>query len=216
MALLRQPVKHSAMYRKFLALGATMTDHDGWQVPEQFTSPDEEARQAQQGVGLADVSWLVKLDVKGKDANPRLQIPDSNSVWRLAQGHWMVLSEPEATDTVIEKMQSAASVDSCAHVTDMTSVYAALLRVGNDSRDVLNRLTALDVSDDAMPDLSCAQTGLAHVHAIVLRQDVGEVLAYLLLAGREYGEYVWDALMHAGQGFGIVPFGLRAQRLLSR
>ena len=127
----------------------------------------------------------------------------------------MAICEPDARDTVIEEMERAASLYPCLHVTDMTSVYAAFLLAGRDSRDVLNRLTALDVSDQAMPNLSCAQTGLAEVHAVVLRQDVGELPAYRLLVGREYCEYFWDAVMHAGREFGIVPFGLRAQRVLA-
>ena len=44
-----QPVKRTPLYRTALALGATMTDHAGWQVAAHFRSPDEEARQVQAG-----------------------------------------------------------------------------------------------------------------------------------------------------------------------
>ena len=66
------------------------------------------------------------------------------------------------------------------------------------------------VSDTALPDLACTRTGLAHVHATLLRQDLGRVPAYWLLVGWEYGAYVWDAVLHAGESFGIAPIGLAA------
>ena len=70
MVITRQPVKRTALYRTSLALGATMTDYAGWQVAARFRSPDEEAQQVQDGVGLADASWLGKLEVRGKDLDP--------------------------------------------------------------------------------------------------------------------------------------------------
>ena len=99
---------------------------------------------------------------------------------------------------------------SSLYVTDVTSVYAALLLAGPHSRAVLQRLTALDVSDPALPDLACARTGLAHIHATILRQDLDPIPAYWLLVGWEYGAYVWDAVLHAGEASGIAPIGLEA------
>jgi sarcosine oxidase subunit alpha len=210
------PIKYSAIYRKHLALGATMTDFYGWQVAAHFTSPDKETQQVRENVGLADVSWLVKLDVKSREwkmENGKWKM-ENGSIYQLAQGHWMVICEPQEVEAARETLERQAVVADCFHVIDMTSAYSALLLAGPKSRYVLNKLTDLDVSEAAMPNLSCAQTGLAHVRAIVLRQDIGNLLAYRLLVGREYGEYVWDAVMHAGQEYSIVPFGLTAQGLL--
>jgi sarcosine oxidase subunit alpha len=192
-----------------------MTDYYGWETVEQFTSPDEEVRSVRESVGLSDMSWLGKLDVKGKDTNLKSQIPNYESVWHLARGHWLVTCEPQDADRVREELERLSTAANCLHVTDVTPVYAALLIAGPKSRDVLHKLTEIDVSDAAMPDLSCSQTGLAHVHSIVIRQDMGDLLAYRLLVGREYGEYIWDALMQAGQEEGIVPFGLEALRQIS-
>ena len=132
--------------------------------------------------------------------------------------------EPPDTPAVLQALQDRAvplslgerpgegsnTAPSSLYVTNVTSVYAALLLVGPHSHAVLQRLTALDVSDPALPDLACARTGLAHVHATILRQDLGPVPAYWLLVGWEYGAYVWDAVLHAGESFGIAPIGLEA------
>ena len=265
-----QPVKRTPLYRTGLAMGATLTDHAGWQVAARFRSPDEEAQQAQATVGLADASWLGKLQIQGPGLAPTGWEIAGATVWPLTASDLLVTCEPPDTPAVRQALQDRAASrslgrplhkpsfprkresknwpsqdsgeDSLApkqsvrelckglpgerpgegattappplYVTDVTSVYAALVLTGPHSRAVLQRLTALDLSDAALPDLACARTALAHAHATILRQDRGPVPAYWLLVGWEYGAYVWDAVMHAGESSGIAPIGLEAlQRL---
>ena len=63
-----------------------------------------------------------------------------------------------------------------------TSVFAQFLLAGPRSRDVLRKLTSLNVSASALPDLACGQASLAHVRAIILRQDLGNEPAFALVA----------------------------------
>lgn len=219
-----QPVKRTPLYRTALALGATLTDHAGWQVAARFRSPEEEAQQAQAGVVLADTSWLDKVEVRGRRLDPVARQVAGATVWPLAAGEVLVTCEPLDMPAVRQAIQDQALPLSLGErsgegsntespslsVTDVTSVYAALVVAGPHSRAVLQRLTALDLSDPAFPDLVCARTGLAHVHATILRQDLGPIPAYWLLVGWEYGAYVWDAVLHAGEALGITPIGLEA------
>lgn len=217
MTVTMQPVKRTPLYRTALALGATLTDHADWQVAARFRSPDAEAQQVQAGVGLADAGWLGKLEVRSRDLDPAEWDFADATVWPLADSDLLVTCEPPDTPAVLQALRdraASATETLSIYVTDVTSVYAALVLVGARSRAVLQRLTALDVSDTALPDLACARTGLAHVHATILRQDLGLLPAYWLLVGWEYGAYVWDAVMHAGESSGIAPIGLEAlQRL---
>ena len=224
MTVTMQPVKRTPLYRTALALGATMTGHAGWQVTTHFRSLDEEVQQAQAGVVLADTSWLGKVEARGRYLDPTAWQITGATVWPLAASELLVTCEPPDTPTVLQALQGRAvplslgerpgegsnTAPSSLYVTDVTSVYAVLLLAGPRSRAVLQRLTALDVSDAALPDLACARTGLAHVHATILRQDLGPVPAYWLLVGWEYGAYVWDSVLHAGESFSIAPIGLEA------
>lgn len=219
-----QPYRCSAVYRRHVGLGATMGEYHGWRTAMRFDSAEREQWRVREGVGLADVSWLGKLDVRhaeqewggisdgisaafgespAGDAGATAAVP--RRAWQLARGHAMVTCGPEER----EYMAGAAAV-SGNHVTDVTSVYGALLLAGPRGRDVLHKLTDLDVSPSAMPNETAGQGGLAHVHAVVLRADLGDVSAYWLLVGREYGEYVWDAVTHAGGEHNIVSFGMDA------
>src|SRR5438067_10844664 len=77
-------------------------------------------------------------------------------------------------------------------VSDVTAVYAHFLLTGPDSRDLLGKLTALNLSDATLPELACAQARIAQVHAIFLRLEHG----LHLLVSRDYGDSIWAALLH--------------------
>lgn len=193
-----------------------MTLQDGWLLAEQFTSAEEETRRVLQGVGLVDMSWLAKFDVKSGAHNFALPRSVTIKRVRLARGHWLVLCPPSDVSSVTEQLVEPRQTNACYHVTDVTSVYAVLCLAGPRSPEVLSRLTSLNSSDPAFPNDACAQTSLAHVHAIVIRSDLARAPAYLVVTGREYAEYVWDSILHSAKGFGIVPFGLAGLRLLGR
>jgi len=216
-----------------------MVDDQGWQRPERYGSPEEEVRAVQAGVGLCDISPLGKLDLKGKESASVLQqlfslgtiprvgqvthislknianAPSEGLCCRLGSDHLLVVIECSTAGAVEQSLtQHLATADQCAHLTNLTSALAAVQLVGPYSRDVLRKLTALDLSPNQPADLTCAQGGVAKVHALVVRADLGSQLAYEIYCGREFGVYLWDALRDAGQEFGAVPFGLAAQRLL--
>ena len=135
----------------------------------------------------------------------------------LAGNHARLISPPGTAGAVHARVESVIqqTADSaCIRLTDVTSNFTAIQLVGPHSRGLLRKLTALDLRPAQFPDLSCAQGSLAHVHALVLRADIQAHLAYQVHCGREFGAHVWDALLDAGEEFGVRPFGLAAQRQL--
>ncbi len=197
-----------------------MVTYHGWQVAGLFTSPGGEVAQVKESVGVADVSWILKFDINGPGLEHPPALGQQASLWNIGRLHGLLTCEPTAGDAVKERLREMQDVPTdCplpppVYVTEVTSVYAQLWLVGPRSRAVLNKLTPLNLSDSSLSDLSCAQTSIAHVRAIVLRKDLKGLLAYHLLVGREYGESVWESVLHAGHEFHIAPFGLQAQQLL--
>src|SRR5581483_4012941 len=102
----------------------------------------------------------------------------------------------------------------CAHVTNVTSGLAAVNLAGPRAREVLAKVTDLDISAEGLPYLRAAQGTVAGIPAIILRIGFVGELGYEMHVPAEYGEYLWDTLMAAGQEFGIAPFGMEAQRVL--
>ena len=183
-----------------------MAEHHGWRTPAVFTSEQDEAALVRQGAGLSDVSWTTKLDLKGPGLNALPALGERARSWSLGPTHLLVTCDPNALPSV--------SSSKGVWVTDVTSVFAQFLLAGPAARDVLCKLTSLNVSEKALPDSDCGQASVAHVRAIILRRDLGPLPAFYLLVSREYGESVWDSLLHAGQEFRITQFGLKALQIL--
>ena len=208
------------MFNRHRRSGAAWTDHYGWQVPASFTAARSEAASVRESVGLGDLSWMLKFDVKGYRLRRALALGEDAFSWDLGPRHCLVTCGPPVRTGVLERLEAlqAAGSDGSGippiYITDVTSVFAQFLLAGPRSRQVLRKLTSVDVSERSLPDLACRQTSLAHVGAVLLRKDFDGVPAFHVLVSREYGESVWDAVLHAGHEFHLSPFGLQAQQLL--
>ena len=218
------PLRQSPLHHVARELGATFGPHHGWNLATQFATPDAEAAALKSGVGIADASWLGKLDLKGRQAELASITMDEGKSWNLARGHSFIACDPTRVGAIIESIErQVAERESedpastgCTHVVDVTSTLAGILLAGPHSRDVLVRLTAPDVSDSAFANGACLSAKVAGLHARVVRDDLDETLAYWLFVGTEYAQYAWEAIMHAGGPFGIMPVGHEAaQRMRS-
>jgi glycine cleavage system aminomethyltransferase T len=195
--------KRTALTHRHENAGARMAENHGWRAAAVFTSEQEEAALVRQGAGLSDVSWMTKLDLKGSGVNELPALGEGARSWTLGPNHLLVTCD-----------FAGVSSSSGVWVTDVTSVFAQFLLAGPASRDILRKLTSLNVAEKALLDLGCGQASVAHVRAIILRRDLGTLPAFHLLVSREYGESVWDALLHAGTEFRITQFGLKALEIL--
>ena len=231
-----KPIALSAMHYRHLALGAVMVERDGWQRPARYVSVERELDQLREAVGLCDISPVGKLSVQGDDLDSALarafgdaRPPDVGAVQRrsvssgcaqstvalarLAHDEAMVFTEPGHAAAVSEMLEQAADI--CAHVVDVTSGLGGVRITGPSAHLLLAGVTELDASPETLPELSCAQTKIAEVHAVLLRLDLGSVRSYEVYFGREFGEYMWDALLEAGDEHRATPVGIDATEELA-
>ena len=100
-------------------------------------------------------------------------------------------------------------------VVNATSAFAAVNIAGPRSREVLQLVVDnLDLSPEGFPYLACRQGRVAGIPARLLRVGFIGELGYEIHVPTSSGEALWDALMTAGESFGIRPFGVETQRLL--
>jgi glycine cleavage system aminomethyltransferase T len=182
--------RQSPLHHCHLEAHAQLKNFSGWQLPAWYSEPSSELAQVRASAGISDASYLAKLDLRG----PALDFPSPARLWRLTPAHALVTS-PRTIDFIPSSF-----------ITDVTSLYSAILLAGPKSQDVLHKLTTLNVSDAAMPESSARQTRVAHVNAILLRGE-----GFLILNTRDVAEHVWEALLHAG----AQPFGMIAQQQLT-
>jgi glycine cleavage system aminomethyltransferase T len=179
--------RQSALHRCHLQAQGQLKTFSGWQLPAWYTDPSRELEEVRASAGISDASYLSKLDLRG----PAGELPPPARLWKLTPAHSLVIS-PLPIGLAASPL-----------VTDITSTYSAILLAGPNSRDVLHKLTTLDVRDSAMPEGAARQTRLAHVNTTILRHE-----GFLILNTRDVAEHVWEALLHAGAR----PFGMLAQQ----
>lgn len=215
--------------------GAQFILEAGWKRVESYGRADEEAGAVRKTAGICDVTPLVKIDCQGKDVVSLLArhlaqsaVPDPGMhsrgrlsgdehsgeihIARLTAERVLVLGASDARESLLRSFSGCASDFGCAHVTDLTSAFAAIRLTGPSSAEVLKKICPLRLDGGGLAPGRCTQTPVARVSAVIMRDDLMDLMSYLILVSRDHGEYVWKSLMSAGEGYHIRQFGLSAER----
>ncbi|MBI2238297.1 MAG: (2Fe-2S)-binding protein, partial [Actinobacteria bacterium] len=237
----RVPRKETSIHDRHAALGATFMWAGDWRRPHHYVDPADEVRAVHERVGLIDVGTLGKFRVKGPQAVELLErlypnrfadlkvgrvrygvmcndvgvILDDGTVVRLGEDEFFVTvttGNTAAIDRWITWWNADWNLD--VQVLNVTGAYAAVNLAGPRSREVMRRLTDMDVSAEGWPYMAARQGEVAGVHVLAMRIGFVGELGYEIHFPSAYGEYLWERIMDAGAGFGIQPFGLEAQRIL--
>ncbi|NNC78468.1 MAG: aminomethyltransferase, partial [Woeseiaceae bacterium] len=194
------------------------------------------------GVGLIDVSTLGGIDVYGVDAAEFLNriytfaykkqkpgtlryalmtneagvVIDDGVVCRLNEDRFYVTATTGGVDGVFRKMlQWNAEWQLDVTLVNVTSAYSAVNIAGPSARDVLQSLCdGIQLDKDAFPYLGVRQGRIAGIPAMLLRVGFVGELGFEIHVPSHCGEALWDALMNAGQAYGVRPVGVEAQRML--
>lgn len=235
------PVKLTPLHARHQAAGAKQMAMGEWMRPFSYGKPEEEWKAVRERVGVIDVSTLGKLEVQGRDAGKLLDlvythhfsnlkpgrirygvlcgedgiILDDGTVSRLARDHFYITTTTGNISFVEQWLDWWAVVSRfCAHVTEVTANFAAVNLAGPNARQVLSRLTDLNLSNEAFRYMRCRTATVAGVPARLLRIGfVGET-GWEIHVPASYGAYLWNTVLEAGADQGITPFGVEAQRIL--
>ncbi len=201
----------------------------------------QEAVAVRAGVGIIDVGTLGKMEISGPDAAAFLEriytgrfanmkvgmtryalmldeagvIIDDGVVVRLGEQRFYFTTTTTGAANVYREMTRLNTLWGMeVGIVNATGAYAAVNLAGPRSRDLLSRLTNLDLSPEAFPYLGVREAGIAGVPARLLRVGFVGELGYEIHVPADRACALWDALTEAGRVHGIRPFGVEAQRLL--
>jgi heterotetrameric sarcosine oxidase gamma subunit len=131
-------------------------------------------------------------------------------------GEWLVLAPPGAAAAVTDwlaTVAAGAAGDEFVSMTDLTHGRALVRVTGPDAADLLARLCGTDLEDDMAPDGAALRSGVAGVATDIVRHDTmidgAGVPSYLLHCERSSGQYLFGALVSAGESLGIGVDGFR-------
>ena len=100
-------------------------------------------------------------------------------------------------------------------ITAVTDGYASINVAGPRSRDLVARVTDIDLSPEAFPYMSVRTGDVAGVKdCFVWRIGFTGELSFEIHIPSLHGLQVWEALLEAGSDLGVGPFGIEAQRIL--
>lgn len=174
----------SSMEQRQRDAEAVFAERDGWLTAVSF--PEETAHLA--SVGIADLSHLGKLEVRGASQPPL----DPDVVWYQVHPERALCISPPGRAAALQQGLARAG----AHVIDQSAGLAILAIVGPHARALLRRLTDLD----ELP----ASGHAARVRADVLDRGGGVWIVF----GQDYGHYLWEVAVDAAAPFGGGPIGL--------
>jgi aminomethyltransferase len=234
MNLNQSPGKLTPVHDAAREIGANFVDLAGWQVPQVFSTVEEEVTIAKQSVALADGSASGKIVVEGQGAEALLQaawdIPslatgqgiagDAKHVYRLRDDQFFIHLDPGKEDEAIGPLTGGLDgSDKLVTVTDITHGRADLLLLGPQCTELLSRLCSLDFHPNQFPDLSAKQSSLAKTRQLILRHDLkppdgSQIPAFSLIGPRSLAAYLWQVILEAGHDLDLAPIGwLAFQRL---
>jgi len=236
-----EPAKRSSIHARHRELGANVLWAGDWRRAYDYGDPMGEAMAVHKTAGLIDVSTLGKLIVRGPDAGEFLdrlypnrfsnlkpgrirygvitsdsgRVMDDGTICRLDDDSFYVTTTSSGAGAIYDWFTWwLADWQLEVHITDVTQALSAVNLAGPRAREIMGRVTELDVSAEGFTYLDGKQAEVAGVPCLILRIGfVGEV-GYEIHCPAAQGEHLWDALMREGSSFGIKPFGLEPQRLL--
>lgn len=237
-----EPVQLSPLHQWHVDHGATMMVAGLWLRPEHYGDPLEEVRAVRERVGLIDISTLGKLRIVGP-GSPRLLeriyanrwrdlpagrvryglmcndegvILDDGVTARVGEQEWYTTTTSSGSSAMFEWIQwwVQSGWGEEVLVSNVSEAFAAFNLAGPDARQVIQSLTGEGLSAEALPYLHTRDLLLAGVLCRILRIGFTGESSFEVHCPTGLAHLVWQALMDAGQVYGIRPFGVEAQRVL--
>jgi aminomethyltransferase len=216
-----------------------MVEFGGWDMPVEYSGIVDEHMAVRTRAGLFDVSHMGEIEIAGADALKAVQHITSNDARRLAlnQIQYSALTTPQGTfvdDVLTYKMaddhfmlvvnasnivkdfhwivEHVKEVGGDAAAVNTSSRYALMALQGPAAKDVLQSLTGVDLS--GIKYYWFATGEVAGVRATISRTGYTGEDGFEVFTPPNAAERVWDAILQAGKGAGVVPAGLGARDTL--
>ncbi len=211
-----------------------------WAGNSPETAYVKEMELVRNGVGLADVSTLGKIDVQGPDAaeflnrvyvNGFAKLPigkarygvmlnddgvvlDDGTTTRLADNHFYMTTTTAQAGEVMSWLEYLLQIhwtDLKVQVCSLTDEWAGMAVSGPKSREALQlAFPGADVSNANLPYMGCLDILHEGVRVRLLRLSFSGELAYEVHLPADYAIPLWEHILQAAEPLGIKPYGLEA------
>ncbi|UCF89749.1 MAG: hypothetical protein JSW39_15725, partial [Desulfobacterales bacterium] len=218
----------------FAPEGVAPEDEHTFEMPNWFEHVAAEHTNAREKVVLIDQSSFCKFAVQGPGAltflnrlsvnqidrpvgrvvytqmcNPRGGIECDLTIGRLAADRFLLVAGTAFGQRVAWWLNHHLPADGSTCVNDVTSAYSVINVIGPRSRELLQKLTAADISNNGFPFGTCRHLTVGFAPLISFRITYVGELGYELYIPTEFAAHVYESLWEAGQDLGIKNAGYR-------
>ena len=194
-------------------------------------------------VGLLDASTLGKIIVKGPDAGRFLDmlytnmmstlkpgkcryglmctengfLTDDGVVARIDDDTFLCHTTTGGADRIHAHMEEWLQTewwDWQVYTANVTEQYAQIAVVGPLAREVLDLVGGMDLSAEALPFMGWADGEIGGFKVRVYRISFSGELSFEIAVDASHGRAFWDALLEAGNEFGMMPYGTECLHIL--
>jgi aminomethyltransferase len=230
-------MKRSPFFPEIASHNPTFAGVQGWEVPNEFTTAEQEHVAVRERVGLLDWSTTGEFEIQGPDAldvvqklivNDASKMPVNRvlyttmlnedgaiisdiTVYRLGLEHYMLMTAwgSNAADARPEyELLLEHSRGKRAYVHDASPGTGLLALQGPASRALLGELTEADL--DSLKYMWAVPARVAGVRALISRTGYTGELGYEILIPAQHAHDFWGAVAEAGEKHGLALVGMIA------
>ncbi len=147
---------------------------------------------------------------------------DDGVVARIDEDTWLCHTTTGGAERIHGHMEEWLQTewwDWKVYVANVTEQYAQVAVVGPNARKVLEKLNAqagggMDLSKEALPFMEWRDGKIGEFDARAYRISFSGELSYEIAVPASQGQAFWDALIDAGQEFGVMPYGTECLHIL--
>ncbi len=230
-------MKKTPLYDIHMKLGGKMIDFGGWALPVQYSSIIEEHKAVRERAGLFDVSHMGEIIVEGPSAFEFLQRMVTNDISGISQGRaiYTPMCYPDGgtvDDFIIYQLEedkyllvvNASNTDKdyewlMEHRVDGVEIhnvscdYAQLAIQGPAAQSILQKLTDTPLGEIRFFRFA-KDVEIAGVKSLVSRTGYTGEDGFEIYFSADKAVELWEKIMEAGEGEGMLPAGLGARDTL--
>jgi aminomethyltransferase len=229
-------MKRTPLYEVHRATGAKMVDFGGWEMPVQYSGLIDEHKAVRCAAGLFDVSHMGEIEVHGPEALCLVDYVSTNSASKLKRGQaqysGLLYEHGGFVDDILVHKVDDDSYFLCVNAANQekdfdhifaankfdcdvelaSAKYAQLALQGPKALEIARTLTATPL--ETIRYYWFVDGTFAGAPARIARTGYTGEDGFEVYVAPEHAVATWNAIMKAGEPFGIKPCGLGARNTL--
>ncbi len=246
------PQRFTTSHQASVERGAPMVEAGLWYRPSYFPKPgettwrescDREVRMVRTAVGVADVSTLGKIDIKGPDAAKLLDlvycntfstlpvgrvryglmlredghVMDDGTTARLGEQHYLMTTTTAAAALVMRHLDwvhQGLAPHLDVRFVSVTEHWAQFAVAGPKARVLLNSVLDDPLGEGDFPFMACGERQVAGLPGRLFRISFSGELGYEVAVPARYGESLYRLLLAQAESLGGGPYGMEAMGVM--